>query len=53
MNMAYLEGGGEVFAEFFGFFFDNTLACYFVFAFFFSTLLAFILLLWFDEYDLE
>ena len=33
------------FAEFFGFFFDNTSACYLVFAFFFSTLLSFILLL--------
>ena len=41
------------FAEFFGFLFDNTSACYLVFAFFFPTLLAFILLLCFNEYDLE
>ena len=33
------------FAEFFVFLFDNTSACYFVFAFYFPTLLAFILLL--------
>ena len=33
------------FVEFFGFLFDNTSACYLVFAFFFPTLLAFILLL--------
>ena len=48
-----LEGGREVFAKFFGFLFDNTSRCYFVFAFFFHTLLAFILLLIFDEYCLE
>ena len=33
------------FAKFFGFLFNNTLVCYLVFAFFFPTLLAFILLL--------
>ena len=33
------------FAELFSFLFDNTSVCYLVFAFFFSTLLAFILLL--------
>ena len=38
------------FIEFFGFLFDNTSACYLVFAFFFPTLLTFILLLWFDKY---
>ena len=37
-------------AKFFSFLFNNTSACYLVFAFFFPTLLAFILLLWFDEY---
>ena len=41
------------FTEFFGFFFDNILACYLMFAFFFPTLLVFILLLWFNEYGLE
>ena len=41
------------YAEYFGFLFDHTLACYLMFAFFFPTLLAFILLLCFDEYDLE
>ena len=41
------------YAEYFGFLFDNTSACYLVFAFFFPTLLAFILLLCFDEYGLE
>ena len=49
----HLEDGGEVFNEFFGFLFDNTSACYLVFAFFFPTLLAFILLLCFIEYGLE
>ena len=39
--------------EFFGFLFDNTSGCYLVFAFFFPTLLAFILLLIFDEYGLK
>ena len=48
-----LKGNREVFAEFFGFLFDNTSQCYFVFAFFFHTLLTFILLLIFDEYCLE
>ena len=48
-----LEGGGEVYAEYFDFLFDNTSVCYLVLAFFFPTLLAFILLLCFDEYDLE
>ena len=38
------------FAKFFGFLFDNTLACYLVFAFFFPTPLAFISPLSFDEY---
>ena len=33
------------FAKFFGFLFDNTSACYLVYAFFFPTLLVFILLL--------
>ena len=41
------------FAEFFGFLFDNTLACYLVFASFFPTLLPFILLLCYYEYGLE
>ena len=41
------------FTGFFGFLFENTSVCYFVFEFFFPTLLAFILLLWFDEYGLE
>ena len=41
------------FGEFFGFLFDNTSVCYFVFAFFFPILLAFILLLIFDKYGLE
>ena len=41
------------FAEFFGFIFDNTSRCYLVFASFFPTILAFILLLLFDEYSLE
>ena len=41
------------FAEFFGFLFDNMSWCYFVFASFFPALLAFILLLIFDEYGLE
>ena len=39
--------------EYFGFLFDNIWMCYLVFAFFFLTLLAFILLLCFDEYGLE
>ena len=39
--------------EFFGFLFDNTSRCYIVFVSFFSTLLALILLLIFDEYGLE
>jgi len=39
------------FVEFFDFLFDNTSQCYLVFASFFPTLLAFILLLIFDEYD--
>ena len=41
------------FVEFFSFLFYNKSACYLVFAFFFPTLLAFILLLWFDEYGWE
>ena len=41
------------FAEFFDFLFDNASGCYLVFAFFFPTLLDFILLLIFDEYGLE
>ena len=41
------------YAEYFGFLFDNKSVCYLVFAFFFPTLLAFILLLCFDEYGLE
>ena len=41
------------YAEYFGFLFDNTSACYLMFAFFFFTPLAFILLLCFDEYGLE
>ena len=41
------------FTEFFGFLFDNTSWCYLVFASFFPTLLAFILLLIFVEYGLE
>ena len=41
------------FAEFFYFLFDNTSVCYLVFAFFFPTLLAFILLLCFNECGLE
>ena len=41
------------YAEYFGFLFDNTSACYLVFAFFFPTLLALILLLCFVEYGLE
>ena len=40
-----LEGGREVFRRVFWFLFDKTSACYLVFAFFFPTLLAFILLL--------
>ena len=43
----------KFFAEFFDFLFDNTSACYLVFAFFFLTLLAFFLLLIFDGYGLE
>ena len=43
----------KFFAKFFGFLFDNTSPCYLVFASFFSTLLAFILLLIFDEYGLK
>ena len=39
--------------EFFDFLFDNTSWCYLVFASFFPTLLAFILLLIFVEYGLE
>ena len=31
----HLEGGGEVFVEFFGFLFNNTSRCYLVFASFF------------------
>ena len=41
------------FAEFFDFLFDNTLACYLVFALFFPTILPFILLLCFNDYWLE
>ena len=41
------------YAEYFSFLFDNTSTCYLVFAFFFSTLLAFILLLCFNDYGLE
>ena len=41
------------FAVFFGFFFDNTSTCYLVFAFFFLTLLPFILLLCYNVYRLE
>ena len=41
------------FAEFFGFLFNNTSACYLVSVFFFPTLLAFILLLCFDKYGLK
>ena len=41
------------FAEFFSFLFDNTSWCYLVFASFFPTLLAFILLLMMDEYGLR
>ena len=52
-NRAELCDPKRFFAEFFGFLFDNISACYLVFAFFFSTLLAFILLLIFDEYGLE
>ena len=48
-----LEGGGEVFAEFFGFLFDNTSACYFVFASLFPILLNSILLLCCLDYGLE
>jgi len=43
----------KFFTKFFGFLFDNTSRCYLMFAFFFPTLLAFILLLIFDEYGLE
>ena len=43
----------KFYAEHFGFLFKNTSACYLVFAFFFPTLLTFILLLCFDEYSLE
>ena len=43
----------RILAEFFSFLFNNTLVCYLVFAFFFLTLLDFILLLIFDEYGLE
>ena len=39
------RGAERFFAEFFGFLFDNTSVCYLVFAFFFPTILAFILLL--------
>ena len=56
----HLEGGGKVFrrvlrffAEFFGFYFDNTSACYLVFASFFPTLLYFIFLLCGFVYGLE
>ena len=48
-----LEGSKEVLRQDFGFLFGNTLACYLVFIFFFPTLLAFILLMWFDEYGLD
>ena len=41
------------FAEFFDFLFDNTSACYFVFASFFPTLLAFIFLLCYIIYGLK
>ena len=41
------------YTEYFGFLFDNILACYLVFAFFFPTLLAFILLLCFIDNGLE
>ena len=52
-SIYHLEGGGEVFRQFFGFLFDNTLTCYLVFAFFFSTLLAFILLLCYIDNGLK
>ena len=39
------RGAESFFAEFFSFLFDNTSVCYLVFAFFFPTILAFILLL--------
>ena len=41
------------FAEFFGFLFNNTSVCYLVFAFFFPTLLAIILLLCYIDNGLE
>ena len=41
------------YAEYFGFLFNNTSACYLVFAVFFPTLLALILLLCFNDYGLE
>ena len=41
------------FDEFFGFLFDNTSACYLVFAFSFPTLLYFILLLCYYDYGFE
>ena len=48
-----LKGGGEVSSRVLQFLFNNTSQCYHVFAFFYPTLLAFILLLLFFEYDLE
>ena len=48
-----LEVAERFFAEFFGFLFDNTSACYLVFAFFFSTFLAIILLLCYIDNGLE
>ena len=41
------------YAKYFDFLFNNTSACYLVFAFFFPILLAFILQLCFVEYSLE
>ena len=43
----------KFFVEFFGFLFDNTSACYLVFAFFFPTILYSILLLCYFIYGLE
>ena len=52
-SIYYLEVAERFFAKFFNFLFDNTSACYLVFAFFFLSLLTFILLLCFDEYGLQ
>ena len=52
-SIYHLEGGKEVLCKYFSFLFDNTSACYLVFAFFFPTLLAFDLLLIFVEYGLD